>query len=181
MTAQRITRTYEGRVPAQPMVEDGVLWVPVAHHIDGVFENRDTFTTVTFAQAEGALAEETLALIDEYRTLSRRVESKPHPGEHFELHPTQALPSWLGEPVERAGWQVYTPGETLYASHVAQGTQQVTWYRLSPKVAGTTSRNALEQFERAIVEHGRTHIKLKQIIAQMNANANTLKQQLQDA
>lgn len=181
MTAQRITRTYEGRVPARPMIEQGVLWVPVAHHIDGVFENRATFTTVTFEQAEGALAEETLALSDEYRTLSRQVERRPHPGDHFELHPLQALPSWLGDPVERAGWQVYTPGETLYASHVAQGTQHVTWYRLTPKAADATSRDALEQFERAIVEHGRTHIRLKQINAQLNANANTLQQQLQHA
>lgn len=177
MTLQRMTRTYEGRVPAKPLIEQGILWIPVVHHVADVFENKDTHTTVTFAQAEGQLADETLALADEYRVLRQQIEHPPHPAKHFEMHAVPTLPSWVGDPVERAGWQVYTPGDEFYASHsdVSQGHPRIFYYRLTARQAGVAPHDALAQFEAAVVAHGRTRIKLKQVNAQMRTNANTLK------
>lgn len=181
MSEKQLTRAYQGRIPAKAMIENGVLWVPIAHHIDGVFENRETCTTITFERAEGELAEETLSLADEYRTLREQAERQPHPGEYFTLKEISTLPQGIGEPVERAGWQVYTPGDAIYASHSddTQGQPHILYYRLEPRDAEIPAREALERFERSIVEHGRLRIRLKQVNEQMRQNANTLRASMQ--
>ncbi|MHB0774805.1 hypothetical protein [Halomonas sp. WWR20] len=184
MTATRMTRTYAGRVPAKPMIEGGALWVPVEHHIEGVFENAEAVTTVTFEQAQGELAEEALALAQQYRTLRERLDTQePHPRHHFEMQAITVLPSGIGDPVERGGWQLYTPGEELYASRsqLEQGRYRVLYYRLTPKVPGTLLHEALEQFELAIVTHGRMRIELKEINTRMGRNANELKRRMLQA
>ncbi|GAB2788992.1 hypothetical protein GCM10027040_14010 [Halomonas shantousis] len=180
MTAKRMTRTYEGRMPAQPMIEQGALWIPVEHHIEGVFENVDGVTTITYEQAEGALAEETLALAQQYRTLSEQADRKPHPEDFFAMQAVTTLPSDLGEPVERSGWQLYSAGEAFYASYnqFEQGQYRMLYYRLTPKTPDGSLNEARGRFERAIVTHGHKRIELKEINTRMGRNANELKRHM---
>ncbi|WP_043527394.1 hypothetical protein [Litchfieldella xinjiangensis] len=181
MSDTRVTYTYEGRVPAKPRIEQGELWIPVAHHIEGVFENRDNVTTITYERAEGELADETLKLAEEYRALHAQTEHTPHPEVAFSLETLPTLPQGLDAPIERAGWQIYRTEDTLYASHSspAEGQAQVAYYRLHPKDDDASLSEALERFERAIVEHGRKRIRLKQVNTQMQRNAETLRSHME--
>lgn len=184
MTSARMTRTYEGRVPAKPLIEKGVLWIPVQHHIEGVFENREGVTTVTFAQAEGELAEATLALANEFRDLREQIASPPHPGDYFSLQLISALPATLSDPVERAGWQFYTvdDDEAFYASQPpSPNNPQIAYYRLTAKDNNTNLRAAMDIFERAIVDQGHARIKLKQLDARMRENTTLLRRQMESA
>jgi hypothetical protein len=183
MTSTRMTRTYEGRVPAKPLIENGVLWIPVQHHIEGVFENRAGVTTVTFAQATGTLADDTLALANEFRSLREQIDTPPHPGDYFAMKPISALPSTLNEPVERAGWQFYTANDekVFYASQPpSQDNPQIAYYCLSSPSEDTPLPVAMDAFERAIVEQGHSRIKLKQLDARMRENTMTLRLQMEN-
>ncbi|MEC9483475.1 MAG: hypothetical protein UMU75_09180 [Halomonas sp.] len=179
---ESLTRTYEGRVPARPMIERGALWIPVAHHVEGVFENRqDTCTTVTFIHATGPLAEETLALAETYKSLRQQTQQAPCPQDYFVMHAIAALPSPLNEPFERAGWQFYRDGPTgeLYASQPPEQSR-IAFFRLAPKDDSATLQTALDAFERAIVNQGHKRIRLKEVDAAMRKNADLLKRHLAD-
>lgn len=176
---RQTTRTYEGRIPAKAMVEGGVLWIPVDHHIEGVFENHEAHTTITFAQAEGDLAESTLVLTDEYRELQERANQPPTPEEYFALQELPSPPSTVDAPQERGEWQFYWHGRELLASRIPSAKlPRPTFYRLYSRDEQLTLQTALDLFERAVVEHGHLRIRIKDINNKIRENINLLKKEL---
>ncbi|QJQ96764.1 MULTISPECIES: hypothetical protein [Halomonadaceae] len=180
MSASLMTRTYEGRMPAKPLIEQSTLWLPVEHHIEGVFENREAQTTVTYAMAQGALAEETLALAEEYQRLHRQAKCCPDPSQYFVMQEMPSLPSEIGTPVERAGWQLYAWGDEMYASRPLTQSAHVAYYQFLPKRPAHSCAEALGHFEAEIVAHGRVRIRLQQTNEQMRTNARVLRNQAVD-
>ena len=176
---KQMTRTYEGRVPAKAVVENGALWVPIEHHIEGVFENRETYTTITFAQAEGTLAESTLALAEEYRELQQQADQAPDPSEFFSLQEITSPPSTVDSPIERGEWQFYWHDNELMASRIPSASEpRPAFYRLSAQFDETTLQETLDRFERAVVNHGHMRIRLKEINSKIRNNISAIKTSL---
>ncbi|WP_156817301.1 hypothetical protein [Modicisalibacter luteus] len=171
-----MTRTYEGRVPAKAVLENGALWVPIEHHIAGVFENGETSTKITFAQAEGALAETTLSLAEEYRELLKQADRPPKPEDHFTLHELSPPPTTLEAPIERGEWQFYWHGNELITSPIPSASApRQTFYRLLPRFDEMTLQDALDRFERDVVNHGHLRIRVKEINIKIRDNVKAIK------
>jgi hypothetical protein len=173
---KQMTRTYEGRVPAKAIIEKGALWVPIEHHIEGVFENSEAYTTITFTQAEGDLAESTLSLAEAYRDLLKQIDHPPKPSDFFILQEISSPPTTLEAPLERGEWQFYWHGNELITSSLPSASaSRQTFYRLHPRLDEMPLQEALDHFERAVVQHGHLRIRVKEINAKIRDNIKVIK------